>query len=56
MPEPHQPGSEDLRDLAQALVGGHQIGSQGIAARKASIEVIGSFAGALIHPAAARRS
>jgi hypothetical protein len=48
----HQPGREDVRNLAQALVGGHQIGRQRIAARKASIELVGSFAGALVHPAA----
>jgi hypothetical protein len=47
-----EPGCEDLRDLAQALVGGHEIGRQRIAARKAVIETVGSDAGVLVHLAA----
>ena len=52
LPETHQAGSEDLRDLLQALLGGHQIGRQGIAAREASIETVGSDAGVLVQLAA----
>jgi hypothetical protein len=42
-------GSQDLGYLAQALVGSHEIGREGITAHKALIEMVRSFAGALIH-------
>jgi hypothetical protein len=41
-----------LGDLGQALLGGHAIGRQRIAARKALIETMGSDAGVLVHLAA----
>jgi hypothetical protein len=49
LPQTDQPGCEDLRHLVQALVGGHEIRRQRIAACKAVIKAEGSFAGALIH-------
>ena len=41
--------SQKVSDFGQALLGSHQIGRQRIAARKAVVESLGSFAGALIH-------
>ena len=44
----------DLRDLGQALVGGHQVGRQGVGAGKAMIELVNAGTGVRDHPAAAR--
>jgi hypothetical protein len=54
LPQAHESGSQNLRDLAQALVGGHQIGRQRIAAREAVIKIVVSTAGLRAHPAVAR--
>jgi hypothetical protein len=43
---------QDLSQLGQALLGGHEIRVQRIATRKAVIETAGTDAGLLVHPAA----
>ena len=48
-----EPGSQNLRDLGQALLGGHQIGRQRIGARKAVIEIVEAGMPALASTAAA---
>jgi hypothetical protein len=52
LPQAHYPSREDLCDLGQAFLGGHEIGRQRIAAGKAPTQTMGSDAGVFVHLAA----